>query len=258
MSDATTAELLTQVLERLDRMEKRLDAIQGTTDDLAPLTAKAPVLIEAAASTAQFAYDTAEAQGIDPINSGVAALEIAAIAGQPEAIANVKRLVEKQALLSKTLDMVEQLEAQGALDKLVDGGAKFAVEVGPTAVGDDALATVKRLLDKQAVLHKTLDVADKLEADGSLDKLLAAGETLGPKMAAMTENAAFMALLDQAMEAPAAIETASIAATALVETKKAGWQPAGLFAPLSALMDGDLQKALGFVLAIGKRFGQKL
>lgn len=205
MSDVETQELLTKVLERLDRLEARLDAVQGTTDALAPVTAKVPVVVEAVASTAQFAWDKAEEQGIDPIASGLAGLEIAQIAAEAE-----------------------------------------------------SLATVKRLLGKQALLHKTLDVAEKLEADGTLDKLLDHSVALAPRMVGMLDKPAVVGLLDQALDDPKVVETASAATSALVETKQGGWKPAGLFAPLTALMDADVQKAVGFTLAIAKRFGQKL
>lgn len=205
MSDDDTRELLTKVLDRLDRLESRLDAIQGTTDALAPVTAKIPVVVEATASTAQFAWNQAEAKGIDPIATGLVGLEIAQIAAEAE-----------------------------------------------------SLATVKRLLGQQALLHKTLDVAEQLEADGTLDKLLHHSVTMAPKMIGMLEKPAVAALLDQALDDPQVVDTAVAATDALVETRKQGWSPAGLFAPLTALMDGDVQKAVGFTLAIAKRFGQKL
>ncbi|MCB9676134.1 MAG: DUF1641 domain-containing protein [Alphaproteobacteria bacterium] len=186
MSEPTTAELLTQVLERLDRLEKRIDAIQGTTDGLAALGEKVPVFVELAGATASFAQQQAEANGIDPVGTGLQAAEIALVAAKPDSIATVKRLLAKQALLHKTLDAVERLEADGTLDVLIDKGTAVA----PT-------------------LAKTVGVA----------------------------------------------ETAT---TALVETQSSGFQPLGLFGQLKAMMDPDVQKAMGFGLAIAKRFGQKL
>ncbi|MCA9571397.1 MAG: DUF1641 domain-containing protein [Myxococcales bacterium] len=205
MSDASTVELLNEVLERLTRLEARLDAIQGTTDAVAPLASKLPVIVEGAASTAQFAWDQAEAKGIDPIASGLTALDIATVAGQAE-----------------------------------------------------SLATVKRLLAHQGLLNKTLDTVEALDADGTLDKLVAHGSKMGPRVAALLDTPAVASLLDQALDEPKVVETAAAATSALVETRKSGWAPAGLFAPLSAMMDKDVQKAVGFSLAILKRLGQKL
>lgn len=205
MSDANTAELLTKVLERMERLEQRLDAIQGTTDAIGPIIAKAPVLVEAVAGTAQFGYNAAVEQGINPVEASVAGLQIAAMAGQEE-----------------------------------------------------SLATVRRLLEKQALLHKTLDIVDKLEADGSLDILVEQGGAMAPRIAALMSTPAFTSLMQQALDEPKTLETANKAATALVETEKSGWKPAGLFAPLSALMDGDIQKVIGFSIAVAKRLGQKL
>jgi uncharacterized protein YjgD (DUF1641 family) len=205
MSDASTAELLTQVLERLDRLEQRLDAIQSTTDSIAPITAKAPVIVEAVASTAQFGFDQAVAAGIDPVKASVSGLELAAMAGQEE-----------------------------------------------------SLATIRRLLEKQALLHRTLDMVDQLESDGSLTILLDKGGAMAPRVAKLMDTPVFTSLMDQALDEPKTLETANKAATALVETERSGWKPASLFAPLTALMDADIQKVVGFSLAVAKRLGQKL
>ncbi|MEZ4318955.1 MAG: DUF1641 domain-containing protein [Myxococcota bacterium] len=186
MSEPNTAELLTQVLERLDRLEKRIDAIQGTTDALAAVGDKIPVFVEMVGATASFAHHQAEAHGIDLVETGVSATDVALEASRPASIATVKRLLAKQALLHKTLDAVERLEADGTLDVLVDRGTSVAPQ-----------------------LAKTLGVA----------------------------------------------ETAT---TALVETQASGWPTLGLFGQLKAMMDPDVQKAIGFSLAIAKRFGQRL
>jgi uncharacterized protein YjgD (DUF1641 family) len=186
MSEPGTAELLNQVLQRLDQLEARLDRIQQTTDGIGAIQEKIPTFVEFAGTSATFVYNAAEERGIDPIQAGLRGAELAAEAAKPESMATLERLLAKQALLHRTLDIVDQLEADGTLDILIDKGA----EVAPK-------------------LAKTIDVADH-------------------------------------------------ATTALIETQSAGFKPAGLFAQLGALMDGDVQKAIGFTLAIAKRFGQKL
>ena len=186
MSEPGTAELLHQVLQRLDQLEARLDRIQQTTDGIDAIQAKIPTFVELAGSSATFAFNAAQERGIDPIQAGLKGAELAAEAAKPESMATLERLLAKQALLHKTLDIVDQLEADGTLDVLIEKGAAVAPQ-----------------------LAKTVDVAEQ-------------------------------------------------ATTALVETKAAGFQPAGVFAQLGALMDGDVQKAIGFTLAIAKRFGQKL
>lgn len=205
MSEPTTEQLLTRVLERLDRMEARLDALQGATHLLGTLADKAPVMIEAAATTATWAWDQAEARGIDPIASGQAAADVALEAGKPASI-----------------------------------------------------ATLKRLLAKQDSLHKTLDAVEKLEKDGTLDALIAHGTELGPKVAKLVKSASYLKMLDHALSNTQALDVAGDATTALVETRQGGFKPLGLFGQLGMLMDADVQKALGFGLAVAKRFGQKL
>lgn len=205
MSEATTEELLNRVLERLDRMEARLDGLQGTLQLLETLSAKAPTLIEAAATTATWGWEQAEANGIDPIASGMAAAEIAIEAGKPASI-----------------------------------------------------ATVKRLLAQQETLNKTLDTVDKLQKDGTLDVLVEHGATLAPRLAQLVRSPAYTRLVDQALTESAPMDVVGAATTALVETRQAGFAPLGLFGQLGMLMDADVQKAIGFTLAVAKRLGQKL
>lgn len=205
MSEPTTAELLSQVLQRLDSLESRLDAIHGTTVELEKLGAKAPVFIEMAAQSATWAYGQAEANGIDPIEAGVAATGIAIEAGKPE-----------------------------------------------------SMAAVARLLAKTATLHKTLDVVDKLEADGTLDTLVDHGADVAPRLAKLMQTEGFKKLVDQTLNDANAIEVASSATTAMIEVRSKPIKPLGLFGQLGMLRDADVQKAIGFSLAIAKRFGQLL
>jgi len=186
MSEPSTAELLNQVLQRLDHLEKRLDTIQSTTDEISAISEKVPVFIEAAGTTSSWAWNQAQTKGIDPIQTGLEAMDIATEAARPEAI-----------------------------------------------------ATVKRLLGMQALLHKTLDAVDRLEADGTLDTLVDKGSAVAPALAKT-------------------IGVAETATTALIETQASGFQPLGIIGQLKALMDPDVQKAIGFSLAIAKRFGQKI
>lgn len=201
----TTDELLRQVLERLDRLETRLDKVQKNTDDVAALQGKAPAVVELVASSAEFAWAQAEAAGIDPIKSGQIAAGIALQAGT-----------------------------------------------------ETNLAVVERLLSKTALLSKTLDAVEGLEADGTLDALMEHGPALAPALAKMLKKPAFRKLVEEASADDKAIDTAQAATTALIETRTQGFPALGLFGQLKMLGDGDVQKAVGFTLAIAKRFGQLL
>ena len=201
----TTDELLRQVLERLDRLEARLDHVQKSTDDVAALQAKVPAVIELVASSAEFAWAQAEAAGIDPIRSGQIA-------------------------------------------------AGIALQAGTTT----NLAVVERALAKTALLSKTLDAVDELEKDGTIDALMEHGTALAPSLAALLKKPGFRKLVTEASADDKAIDTAQAATTALIETRTKGYPSLGLFGQIKMLMDNDVQKAIGFTLAIAKRFGQLL
>lgn len=204
MSD-TTEDLLRQILERLDGMEKRLANVEQRTEAVAALAAKKPQIVEMAASSAEFAWAQAEQAGIDPIASGQIAAGLALEAGRIENLKVVERALAKTALLGKTLDVVEQLEA-----------------------------------------------------DGTLDILMEKGPALAPSLAKVLQNEKLTGLLDSAAGEPATVDTVEAATTALVETKQQGFTPLGLFGQLRMLGDADVQKAVGFTLAIAKRFGARL
>ena len=65
---------------------------------------------------------------------------------------------------------------------------------------------------------------------------------------------AFLGVFFAALRMP----EAGPATTALTETKAAGWQPKGPIGALLAIGDPEVQKAVGFTLAIAKRFGAAL
>ena len=107
------------------------------------------------------------------------------------------------------------------------------------------------------LVGKLLERTDALEAAvGALDGV--DGDDLARAMKATTAllgNADFQKLLDAA---PSALSVAGPATTALTETKSAGWQPKGPIGALMAITDPEVQKAVGFTLAVAKRLGAAL
>jgi uncharacterized protein YjgD (DUF1641 family) len=205
MSDPDIAALLTQILERMDRLEARIDAIQGTTESVAQLGTRGPAFVEMVAESATYAYNQARDAGVDPIRTG-------------------------------------------------EQGAALALK----ACAPEALRAVERILDRQALLHRTLDVVDALDADGSLDTLLDKGGEIAPRVARIMESPPFDQLVNSGLLNSHTLRVVSNATTALVDTRSSGLGPLGLFGQLRALRDADVQRAVGFSLSVARRFGQLL
>lgn len=106
---------------------------------------------------------------------------------------------------------------------------------------------VGKLLARTDALEAAVSALDGVDGD-DLAKALS-------QTTALLGNPHFQKLL---ASAPTALEIAGPATTALTETKGAGWQPKGPIGALMAITDPEVQKAVGFTLAVAKRFGAQL
>lgn len=194
MAATADADTLAEIADRMDRLERKLDALTEGLAAITSLNSKVGTLADAAGDSAAYAWNQAERMGIDPIERGQLGLELALKLSEPE----------NMALVGKLLERTDALEAAvGALD----------------GVNADDLA---------AAMQATT---------------------------ALLGNPDFRKLLDAA---PAALTVAGPATTALTQTKSSGWDPKGPFGALMAIRDPDVQKAVGFTLAVAKKFGAAL
>lgn len=154
MSHAATelapTDALKQVDARLARIEAALSAVASATD-------RAPVLIDAVASTATWGWQQAEAHGVDPIQSGEIAARIAMKAAHPGQLLLIERLLAHQDLLEVLVDTTEQLKASGDLNALLTHGRDLAPLLANLARSPE----LKSLLDAGALDPATLSVVVK-------------------------------------------------------------------------------------------------
>lgn len=114
--DTVTSDLgavLGQLVERLDRLERKVDALSAR-DGLATLdqlSLRAPQIADAAGRTAQVAWDEATAAGIDPFALYHASLPLMVKAAQPEAVAVLGRMLDRLEDVTFTLDTLDKLDA---------------------------------------------------------------------------------------------------------------------------------------------------
>lgn len=180
--------------------------------------------------------------------------------------ARLERLEQKLDALTEGLAALTSLSARaGLLAEAAGDTAAFAwreaekAGVDPIERGQAGLELALRLSEPgtMALVGKLVDRTDALEAAvGALDGV--SGADLARAMKATTAllaNPDFQRLLDAA---PAALAVAGPATTALTETKRSGWEPKGPIGALMAISDPEVQRAVGFSLAVAKRLGKAL
>lgn len=115
-SPATTGTLPTSVSERLadpateqqlHRLLDRLDKVEAMVDTLGTFGQRLPVIAEALGESAAWAYDHARDRGVEPIEAGQRAAELALTAAHPETMDLVQRLVDKRETLGRVLDALD-------------------------------------------------------------------------------------------------------------------------------------------------------
>jgi len=117
------------------------------------------------------------------------------------------------------------------------------------------MALVDTLLAKTEHLDLALNALDSIDTD-DLEVLATKGAGTVATVAKLMRSAEFGQLVDSAD--PSALGLAGSAGTAVVETRATAIAPVGPIGALLKMRDPDVQRAVGFTLAVAKRFGQKL
>lgn len=219
---------------------------------------------------------------LERLNARIDALEakvdaasspLARRAQEPDVAAAVDRLIDRLDKVEAAVEMVGHLaervptlaDAAGttagwAYDQAVAAGVD-PIAAGQTAAAlalragqPETLALAERMLDQSDTLALVLDAADKVKRE-DLEVVLEQGAALTGQLAALLKTPELARLLDAGPKAVGVAETAS---TALVETRATKVEAMGPIAAFFAMRDPDVQRAVGFSLAVAKRFGQKL
>lgn len=231
-TDARIAETLDRLLARLDALERKVDQLAARTlsEDavgvLDTFAGRVPTIADAAGSGAAYAWQQAEAAGIDPIAAGMATVGLVTTLGKPAHIEAAGRLAEKA--------------------------------MGQTELVEKALDAAPRLgkaLDRLDLLEKVLDASGDVDP-AALETVVRQGGKMLGRIAKILSSPEFQRLVDTADAST--FDVATQATGALVATRANPPQPVGPFGALKAMNDPDVRKAVGFTLAVAKRFGQTL
>ncbi len=197
---------------------ERLDRLERSLEPITHFAAKLPTLGDLLGDSASFAMREAERRNLDPILRGPEWLDLAGKAMAPDQVARLGRLLERADIVDRLLEATPALEA--------------------------LLARRERLVG----LLSLLDAMD----DADLRTL----STEGARAARILRRPAVAAALEAADRG--GLDVAAQAGVALAATPPSEAAPMGFFATLRALGEPDIARAVGWTLAVARRFGAML
>ncbi len=149
-----------------------------------------------------------------------------------------------------------QAEAAG-IDPIAAGLAtvELATILGKPANIEAAGRLAEKAMGQAALLEEVLDASADVDPVALATVVRSGGKMLG-RLAKILSSPEFQRLVDTADAST--FDVASSATGALVAVRASPAQPVGPFGALKAMNDPDVRKAVGFTLAVAKRFGQTL
>jgi hypothetical protein len=151
------ADVLRQLIARLDRLEQKVDSLTVTSERTTAVLDRIPVVAEAAGQTAQWLFDEATADGVDPIALGEQAAALGRKAARPEMLALADRLVGRSGDLTFLLDQMDGLdrklsEVGVSRAALAQAGIDVAARLAQASQSKEATALVANgPLDREAL-----------------------------------------------------------------------------------------------------------
>ncbi len=220
LQDPATREKLTHLLDRLDTIEEALDTLERLEHQM-------PALLQTTADVVDEELTRAADRGVVLDERAGEALHLAEALTEPETVE----------VLTALIDRLDRLEQLAALAEELPDAARVTVDTI-----DDALT---RAADRGVVVDERAREGRALSRLGELFR---------------TDE--FEALLDSGVLDPQALQVVGSLGSALVDTQKEasrGDTPTqGVFGLLGALRDPDVQRAVGFITTLAKKFGRNL
>ena len=213
-----------QVLARLDALDARLDRLERLLTPRAELAAQAPGLAATGVNMVDAFVDRAEARGLQPQARLDELARLLEAASTPAALA----------ALRQTLDLLEQAPGLAATaGDVIDGLLARLTERG--VLLDDRIRTSLRALDC-LTRPDLVEVLEHALRTGSLKALFVSTDVFAPQ----------------------SVQVIGCAARALVETREATVEAAGLWGAMRAMRKPEVRHAVGFGLAFAEHFGRQL
>lgn len=281
------------VQQSLERIESRLDRLEASIGRLTAVLDQAPMMMASATDVADAHIREAGEEGVDVDARARRVVRVAGKLTDPAMLDSLELIADRADRLEKTLETLDQLPGQAAM--LADITDTYLQEAAQNGVHvDDRLRTLARIAGKAThpnilnALEKLVDHGDDFEravdllddlpdsiamAVDVVDEFIARASengmdvveltrvvaTGGHQLAQFVQGPEFRMLLESGVLNPSAIETVGQVGDALASTKSSGPSAGvGFFGLMGAMRDDDVQRALGFAVEFGRRFGKAL
>ncbi len=221
-SPASTTSELSRVLAKLDRLEDRLSRLERSVTSLDGAIQSTPNAIATITDTVDGVTERLVDRGVDI----------------DERIQRLLRLLEKST----------EPRALDALEGLLETAKQLPL--GAAALADTFDSTVARLAEAG------IDVDERLQVLLQVAERLTAPEALAVVTEVFSNVDAIQRLLESGVFGPGAVHVVGRAARALGRIDFEDTKPVGPLGALRAIWNPDVQRALGFALEFGQRFGQ--
>lgn len=247
----------------LERIEARLARIEAMMTPLANVAAQLP-------QTAAVATDALDAWAQQDGQLDARLSEITKLAmriSEPATLKRLRAMIDHidamPDLVATGMDVLD--EASGALElsERVTGLAKLVERASRPRTIAQATLLLEKLETLPEVVATGLDAIDDWAAiQGAsglnLEQILAAAREALKGVANLATAPQVRDLLDSGLLSPEALEPLGAVARAMAQTRSGPTPSVGMLGALSALRDPDVQRALGFVITLGRAFGQQV
>ena len=289
LQDPETAQALSRLLDRLDTIERTVDALER-------LERQWPMALQTAADTLDDELTRAADRGVVFDERAREALTIAEKLTKPETADTITRLIDRLDRLEEIAEWADQIPGTVAtgvdvLDDALTRAADRGVVVDERVrrgllllerlTEDETAAALERLLGRTDDIDRLAELAEQAPdliatavdlfddeyaraAERGYDPEQALRRAFGAlgRLGELFQSDEFQALLDSGVLDPEALKVVGSLGSALVETHAEAARDEtpkqGLFGLLGALRDPDVQRSIGFLTSVAKKFGQNL
>lgn len=217
----STDRLLLEILERLAKLEAKINRVQAATEPMGTAAAAIPPAIAGLTDAWDAWARQAQAQGID-------------LDARMQALGRLATRLSEPSMLKSFETLLGLLP--------------------------DGIAHVQALPMVMATLVDSFDAWVRSAAERGLDVEVLLGHmgTIALQLSEMLQSPQFKALMSSGVLNPETLAIIGQAGQALVETRAEPPPSLGLFGVLKALQQPEMQKALGFFVTFANRFGQSI
>ncbi len=249
--------------DTLERIEARLARIEAMMTPLAQVAAQLP-------QTAAVATDALDewAQQDGQLDARLAELtKLAMRVSEPATVRRLRAMLDHldalPDLVATGMDVIDEASGPVELSERVTGLAKLVERASRPKTIAQATLLLEKLEALPEVVATGLDALDDWaaiqgQAGVDLEQILAAAREALKGLANLATAPQVRDLLDSGLLSPEALDTLGAVARAMAQTRAEPTPSVGMLGALSAMRDQDVQRALGFVITLGRAFGQQV